>query len=61
MNKENDFKNDFFTKEQLQECIDINIRSIITKLDNYIYIHRSKQAVLHLYHQYRYQERMALF
>ena len=37
MNKENDFKNDFFTKEQLQECIDINIGSIITKLDNYIY------------------------
>lgn len=33
----NDFKNDFFTKEQLQECIDINIRSITTKLDNYIY------------------------
>lgn len=37
MNKENDFKNDFFTKEQLQECIDVNIGSIITKLDNYIY------------------------
>ena len=37
MNKENDFKNDFFTKEQLQSLINIPIHDVINDLDTYIY------------------------
>ena len=37
MNMENDFKNDFFTKEQLQSLINIPIHDVINDLDAYIY------------------------
>jgi len=34
---ENDFKNDFFTKEQLQSLINIPVYEVIRDLDTYIY------------------------
>lgn len=37
MNKGNDFKNDFFTKEQLQSLINIPVHDVISDLDAYIY------------------------
>ncbi|MBB1370303.1 hypothetical protein [Pseudoalteromonas sp. SR45-4] len=37
MNMGNDFKNDFFTKEQLQSLINIPIHDVINDLDTYIY------------------------
>ncbi|ODS15600.1 hypothetical protein [Pseudoalteromonas tetraodonis] len=37
MNMESNFKNDFFTKEQLQSLINIPIHDVINDLDAYIY------------------------